>query len=143
MKIELLKNAFRGVMRSEARALKSAPIVPRKRCQLPVASMHFDSVNGAPVVERAKLLAMMSKVFNPQCMTRGEAEGLINVIHDAELLTKKDIWILRGGIREGIEQSGFVDLIVLVHSLTPVSTNKDDLLELLNSIVGLRYRAAG
>ena len=74
MKIELLKNAFRGVTRQEEAALAALAIVPRKRRELPVASTHFDTVNEAPVVERAELLALASKIFDPQHMGRDEAE---------------------------------------------------------------------
>jgi len=140
MKIELLKNTFRGVSHPEASALAAMQIVPRKRGQLPVASMQFDKVNGAFAVDQAKLLTLMSKSFNPQCMTQNEAEGLISLLQDADLLAKQDVCFLRGQMREEIEHSGVVDLIVIVRSFMPASSNKDDLLAILNNIVGLRYR---
>ena len=142
MKIELLKNTFRGGSHPEAPALAAMQIVPRKRGQLPVASTQFDKVNGAFAVDQAKLLALMSKIFNPQCMTQNEAEGLISLLQDADLLAKQDVCFLRGQMREEIEHSGVVDLIVIVRSVMPASSNKDDLLAILNNIVGLRYRTA-
>ena len=142
MKIELLKNTFRGCSHPEAPALAAMQIVPRKRGQLPVASTQFDKVNGTFVVDQAKLLALMSKIFNPQCMTQNEAEGLISLLQDADVLAKQDVCFLRGQVREEIEHSGVVDLIVIVRSFMPASSNKDDLLAILNNIVGLRYRRA-
>ncbi len=142
MKIELLKNTFRGCSHPGAPALAATQIVPRKRGQLPVASTQFDKVNGTFVVDQAKLLALMSKIFNPQCMTQNEAEGLISLLQDADVLAKQDVCFLRGQMREEIEHSGVVDLIVIVRSFMPASSNKDDLLAILNNIVGLRYRRA-
>ena len=142
MKIELLKNAFRGVSNPDTLALAAMPTVPRKRCQLPVASLHLDKVNGAPVVERARLLALMAKNFDPQCMTQDEAEGLIDLLQDADLLAGKDVRFLRGQMREGIKQSSVVDLIFIARSVMPASSNKDNLITVLNNTVGLRYRAA-
>ena len=142
MKIELLKNTFRGCSHPEAPALAATQIVPRKRGQLPVASTQFDKVNGTFVVDQAKLLALMSKIFNPQCMTQNEAEGLISLLQDADVLAKQDVCFLRGQMREEIEHSGVVDLIVIVRSVMSASSNKDDLLAILNNIVGLRYRRA-
>ena len=136
MKIELLKNTFRGCSHPEAPALAATQIVPRKRGQLPVASTQFDKVNGAFAVDQAKLLALMSKIFNPQCMTQNEAEGLISLLQDADVLAKQDVCFLRGQMREEIEHSGVVDLIVIVRSVMPASSNKDDLLAILNNIVG-------
>ena len=142
MKIELLKNAFSGVSHREASALAAMPTVPRKRCQLPVASSHLNEVNGAAVVERTRILALMSKIFDPQCMTQDKAEGLINLLQDADLLAEKEVRFIRGQVREGIKQSGVVDLIFIARSVMPTSSNKDNLLALLNNAVGLRYRAA-
>ena len=130
MKIELLKNTFRGVSKPETLALAAIPTVPRKRCQLPVASSQLDKVNGAPVVERTRLLALMSKIFDPQSMTQDEAEVLINLLQDADLLAGKDVRFLCGQMREGIKQSGAVDLIFIARSVMPASSNKDNLLAL-------------
>ncbi|MBG03736.1 MAG: hypothetical protein CMM59_06630 [Rhodospirillaceae bacterium] len=142
MKIELLKNAFRGVTRQEEAALAALAIVPRKRRELPVASTHFDTVNEAPVVERAELLALASKIFDPQRMERDEAEGLIGLLQDAGVLPKKDGRFLRWQMRAGIEQGAVVDLIAFARAMMPASPRKDDVLELLNDIAGRRYQAA-
>ena len=142
MKIELLKNAFRGVTRQEDAALAALAIVPRKRRQLPIASTHFDTVNEAPVVERAELLAMATKIFDPQHMERDEAEGLIGLLQDAGVLPQKDGRFLRWQMRAGIEQGAVVDLIASVRAMMPASPRKDDILDLLNDIAGRRYQAA-
>ena len=142
MKIELLKNAFRGVKRQEEAALAALAIVPRKRRELPVASTHFDTVNEAPVVERAELLALASKTFDPQHMGRDEAEGLIGLLQDAGVLPKKNGRFLRWQMRAEIEQGAVVDLIASVRTIMSASPHKDDILDLLNDIVGRRYQAA-
>ena len=142
MKIELLKNAFRGVTRQEEAALAALAIVPRKRRELPIASTHFDTVNEAPVVERAELLALASKIFDPQHMERDEAEGLIGLLQDAGVLPKKDDGFLCWQMRAGIEQGAVVDLIASVRAMMPASPHKDDILDLLNDIAGRRYQAA-
>jgi len=142
MKIELLKNAFRGVTRQEEAALAALAIVPRKRRELPVASAHFDSVNEAPVVERAELLTLASRIFDPQRMQRDEAEGLIGLLQDAGALPKRDGRFLRWQMRTGIEQGAVVDLIAFARAMMPASPTKDDVLALLNDIAGLRYWAA-
>ena len=142
MKIELLNNAFRGVTRQEKAALAALAIVPRKRRELPVASIHFDTVNKAPVVERAELLALASKIFDPQCMELDEAEGLIGLLQDAGVLLKKDGRFLRWQMRAGIEQGAVVDLIAFARAIMQASPRKDDVLELLNDIACHRYQAA-
>ena len=142
MKIELLKNAFRGVTRQDEAALAAHATVPRKRRELPVASMHYDTVNEAPVVERAELLALASKIFDPQRMERDEAEGLIGLLQDAGVLPKKDGCFLRWQMRAGIEQGAVVDLIASVRAMLPASLHKEDILDLLNDIAGRRYQAA-
>ncbi|MEC8697914.1 MAG: hypothetical protein VXY20_00995 [Pseudomonadota bacterium] len=142
MKIELLKNAFRGVTRQEDSALAALAIVPRKRRKLPIASTHFDTINEAPVVERAELLALASKIFDPQRMERDEAEGLIGLLQDAGVLPKKEGRFLRWQMRAGIEPGAVVDLIASVRAMMPASPQKDDILDLLNDIVGRRYQAA-
>ena len=65
MKIELLKNAFRGVTHQGEAAKKALAIVQRKRRELPIASTHFDTVNEAPVVERAELCGFGLEDFRP------------------------------------------------------------------------------
>ena len=142
MKIELLNNAFRGVTRQEKAALAALAIVPRKRRELPVASIHFDTVNEAPVVERAELLALASKIFDPQCMELDEAEGLIGLLQDAGVLLKKDGRFLRWQMRAGIGQGAVVDLIAFARAMMQASPRKDDVLELLNDIACHRYQAA-
>ena len=142
MKIELLNNAFRGVTRQEKAALAALAIVPRKRRELPVASIHFDTVNEAPVVERAELLALASKIFDPQCMELDEAEGLIGLLQDAGVLLKKDGHFLLWQMQAGIEQGAVVDLIASVRAMMPASPHKDNILDLLNDIAGRRYQAA-
>lgn len=142
MKIELLMNAFRGVTRQEEAALAALAIVPRKRRELPIASTHFDTVNEAPVVERAELLALASKIFDPQHMERDEAEGLIGLLQDAAVLPKKDGRSLRWQMRARIEQGAVADLIASVRAMMPASPHKDDILDLLNDIADRRYPAA-
>ena len=142
MKIELLKNAFRGVTHQGEAALTALAIVPRKRRELPIASTHFDSVNEEPVVERAELLALASKIFDPQHMGRDEAEGLIGLLQDADVLPKKDGRFLHWQMRAGIEQGAVVDLIASVRAMMPASPHKDNILDLLNDIAGRRYQAA-
>ena len=90
MKIELLKNAFCGVTRREEAALALA-IVPRKRRELPIASTHFDTVNEAPIIERAELLALASKIFDLQHMGRDEAEGLIGLLQVRAYCPKRTV----------------------------------------------------
>ena len=142
MKIELLKNAFRGVTRQEEAAPAALAIVPRKRRELPIASTHFDTVNEAPVVERAELLALASKIFDPQHMERDEAEGLIGLLQDAGVLPKNDGHFLLWQMQAGIEQGAVVDLIASVRAMMPASPHKDNILDLLNDIAGRRYQAA-
>ena len=143
MKIELLKNAFRGVTRQEKAALAALAIVPRKRRDLPVASIHFDTVNEAPVVERAELLALALKIFDLAVhMELDEAEGLIGLLQDAGVLLKKDGRFLRWQMRAGIEQGAVVDLIAFARAMMQASPRKDDVLELLNDIACRRYQAA-
>ena len=142
MKIELLKNAFRGVTREEEATLAALAIVPRKRRELPIASTHFDTINEAPVVERAELLALASKIFDPQHMGRDEAEGLIGLLQDAGVLPKKEGRFLRWQMRAGIEPGEVVDLIASVRAMMPASPHKDNILDLLKDIAGRRYQAA-
>ena len=67
---------------------------------------------------------------------------MISLLQDADVLAKQDVCFLLGQMREEIEHNGVIDLIVMVRSVMPESPNKDDLLAILNHIVGLRYRRA-
>ena len=94
------------------------------------------------LLQRAELLALASKIFDPQHMERDEAEGLIGLLQDAGVLPKKDGHFLLWQMRAGIEQGAVVDLIASVRAMMPASPHKDNILDLLNDIAGRRYQAA-
>ena len=99
MKIELLKNSFRGVTRHEETALAALAILPRKRRTLPVAGRHFDVVNETALASNEDLMTHIASTFDPQRMTRVRAEVLIELLKDSELLSFGDAQQLSAALR--------------------------------------------
>jgi hypothetical protein len=142
MKIELLKNSFRGVIRQEEATLGALAIVPRKRRELPVAGRYFDSVNEPKLAARSALLSLAAATFDPLRLSRAAAESLIEFLQDGELLSSDDANFLMMLLRFGTEKHAVLNLYSYIQMNLPAISAKDRGLSLLDDIIGLRYRAA-
>ena len=140
MKIELLKNSFRGIARHEEATLAALAIVPRKRRLLPVAGGHFDAVNETSLATNDDLLRLAAATFDPRRTNRGQAEGLIKLLEDAEFLTAEDAYYLSLSLELGVDEIATLDLHNFVRSNLPESAVKTRTLALLNDIIALRFR---
>jgi hypothetical protein len=142
MKIELLKNSFRGVTRQEETTLAAFAIVPRKRRELPVAGGHFDSVNEPKLAARSALLSLAAATFDPRRLSRAAAESLIEFLQDGGLLSSDDAHFLLLHLRLGAEKNAVLDLYSYFQMNLPAASAKDNGLSVFCDIIGLRYRAA-
>lgn len=141
MKIELLKNSFRGVARHEEATLAALAIVPRKRRLLPVAGGHFDAVNETALATIDELLGMAAATFDPRRVNRAQAESLIELLEDAEFLTSDDTYHLSLALDLGVTQAATLDLYDFVRGNLPESAVKSRTLAVLDDIIALRFRA--
>lgn len=141
MKIELLKNAFRGMARHEEANLAALAIVPRKRRLLPVAGDHFDAVNATSLATNDDLLGLAAATFDPRQTDRTQAESLIKLLEDAEFLTAEDAYNLLLTLDSGADEVATLDLTNFVRNNLAESTIKSRTLALLNDIIELRFRA--
>ena len=142
MKIELLRNSFRGVTRQEQAALAALVIVPRKRRELPVAGRYFDSVNEPKLAAKSALLSLAAATFDPRRLSRGAAEALIEFLQDGDVLSSDDAQFLLLHLRLGMEKDAALDLYSFFQMNLPAAPAKDNGLSALDDIIGLRYRAA-
>jgi hypothetical protein len=142
MKIELLKNSFRGVTRQEEATIAALAIVPRKRHELPVAGGHFDSVNESKLAARSALLSLAAATFDPHRLSRAAAESLIGFLQDGGLLSSDDSRFLLMHLRLITEKQVALDLYFYFQMNLPASPAKNNGLSVLDDIIGLRYRAA-
>ena len=142
MKIELLKNSFRGVTRKEEATLAALVIVPRKRRELPVAGGHFDSVNEPKLAAKSALLSLAAATFDPRRLSRSTAEALIEFLQDGDVLSSNDAQFLLMHLRLGTEKHAALDLYSYFQMNLPAAPAKDNGLSALDDIIGLRYRAA-
>lgn len=143
MKIELLQNAFRSITRQEEVTMAALAMVPRKRRELPVAGHHFDTVNEVSGVDKAVLLMFAAERFDPRRLSRLDAEALLELLHDGELLSKEDNRYLQVHLRTNTEKNSTIDLVAFFQSMLPPSAAKDAGLDLLDTIIGLRFSEAG
>jgi hypothetical protein len=143
MKIELLKNSFRGVTRQEEATLAALAIVPRKRHELPVASGHFDWVNEPKLAVKSALLSLAAATFDPHRLSRVAAESLIEFLQDGDLLSSDEAHFLLLHLRLLSEKHAVHDLYSYFQMNLPAAPAKDKGLSVLNDIIGIRYRAAG
>ena len=141
MKIELLKNSFRGIACHEEATLAALAIVPRKRRLLPVAGGHFDAVNEFSLATNDDLLGLAATTFNPRQMNRAQAESLIELLEDAEFLTAEDAYHLSLTLDFGMDEVATLDLYNFVRSNLQESAVKTRTLALLDDIIALRFRA--
>ena len=142
MKIELLKNSFRGVTRQEEATLAAMAIVPRKRRELPVAGGHFDSVNEPKLAAKSALLSLAAATFDPHRLSRGAAESLIEFLQDGNLLSAGDAHFLMLHLCLGTEKHAALDLYSYFQMNLPAVPAKDNGLSVLDDILGIRYCAA-
>ena len=141
MKIELLKNSFRGVARHEEATLAALAIVPRKRRLLPVAGGHFDAVNETSLATNDDLLGLAAATFDPRRMNRAQADSLIELLEDAEFLTSEDAYHLSLALDLGVDEAATLDLYNFVRGNLPESVTKSRTLAVLDDIIALRFRA--
>ncbi len=141
MKIELLKNSFRGVARHEEATLAALAIVPRKRRLLPVAGGHFDAVNETSLATNDDLLGLAAATFDPCRMNRAQADSLIELLEDAEFLTSEDAYHLSLALDLGVDEAATLDLYNFVRGNLPESVTKSRTLAALGEIIALRFRA--
>ena len=141
MKIELLKNSFRGIARHEEATLAANAIVPRKRRLLPVAGGHFDAVNTTSLATNDDLLGLAAATFDPRRTNRAQSESLIELLEDAEFLTAGDAYHLSLTLDLGVHEVATFDLYNFVRSNLPESAVKTRILALLDDIIALRFRA--
>ena len=141
MKIELLKNSFRGIARHEEATLAALAIVPRKRRLLPVAGGHFDAVNELSLATNDDLLGLAAATFDPRQMNRAQAESLIELLEDAEFMTAEDAHQLSLTLDLSVSEVATLDLHNFVRSNLPKSAFRARTLALLDDINALRFRA--
>ena len=141
MKIELLKNSFRGVARHEEATLAALAIVPRKRRLLPVAGGHFDAVNEKSLATNDDLLGLAAATFDPRRMNRAQADSFIELLEDAEFLTSEDAYHLSLALDLGVDEAATLDLYNFVRGNLPESVTKSRTLAVLDDIIALRFRA--
>lgn len=143
MKIELLKNSFRGATRQEEATLAALAIVPRKRRQLPVAGGHFDTVNETRLAAKSELLSLAAATFDPRRISQEAARSLREYLEDSELLSVEDAHFLKLYLELGTEESAIFDLYSYFETNLPEAPAKTNGLALLNDIHAQRFRAAG
>ena len=141
MKVELLKNSFRGIARHEEATLAALAIVPRKRRLLPVAGGHFDAVNETSLATNDELLGFAAATFDPRRTNRAQAESLIELLEDAEFLTAGDAYHLSLTLDLGVDKVSTLDLYNFMRSNLTESAVKTRPLALLDDIIALRFRA--
>ena len=141
MKIELLKNSFRGIARHEEATLAALAIVPRKRRLLPVAGGHFDAVNTTSLATNDDLLGLAAATFDPRRTNSAQAKSLIKLLEDAEFLAAGDAYHLSLTLDLGADEVATLDLYKFVRSSLPQSAIKTRTLALLDDIIALRFRA--
>ncbi len=141
MKIELLKNSFRGITGHEEATMATLTILPRKRHLLPVAGGHFDAVNITSLATNVDLLGLAAATFDPRQMNRAQAESLIKLLEDAEFLTARDAFHLSMALDHGMAKATELDLYNFVRRSLPESAVKTRTLAVLDDIIALRFRA--
>jgi hypothetical protein len=100
MKIELLKNAFRGLTNQPTVADDAWRLVPRKRRALPLAAAHLGRIDpNSTTTDRNDLLAFAARRFDPRQLTRDDAEDLVELLHDGGALSARERHLLLGGIK--------------------------------------------
>ena len=141
MKIELLKNSFRGIACHEEATLAALAIVPRRRRLLPLAGGHFDTVNETSLAIKDDLLGLAAATFDPRRINRAQAESLIKLLEDAEFLTAEDAYHLSLTLDLGADEVATLDLYNFVRVNLTESAIKTRTLALLDDIITLRVRA--
>ena len=141
MKIELLKNSFRGIAGHEEATMATLTIVPRKRHLLPVAGGHFDAVNITSLATNVDLLGLAAATFDPRQMNRAQAESLIELLEDAGFLTTEDAYHLSLALDLGADDAAALDLYNFVRGNLPKSAVKTRTLVVLDDIISLRFGA--
>ena len=148
MKIELLKNAFRGVVGRDGLSANDMASVPRKRRHLPVAGEHYDGVNSGEMAREAAVVALAAETFDPRRITRNAAKALMELLYEAGRIDRADrdvIFVRLGFI--GMGRYGFNDehpgnLLAAVREHAGESGSEMRMLSVLNELVALRTRAA-
>ena len=138
MKVELLKNSFRGATRHEEAALAALAIVPRKRRVLPVAASHFDEVNKTVLTSNDDLILHAASTFDPRRMTRMQAQSFIELLEDGEFLSCHDVQQLSSALNQIAMSNPTLDFYKFVQLSLPISAAKGHIISVLDDVIAQR-----